>query len=209
LALYYNSLLKNPAPLAIIPCQNWARDQRFPETGLPWVAPSPNMPTPETAWVYPGQVLWEGTNVSEGRGTTRPFSLVGAPFINPELLAQELRLKKLPGVFFRETFFQPTFHKWAGQTCGGVELHPQDRSFSPYLSSLTILEIILKHWPESFRLKDPPYEYEFERRPIDLILGRRSVYDNLALGQKAQDVWDTMSLDQIKWRRERREFLLY
>jgi uncharacterized protein YbbC (DUF1343 family) len=209
LALYFNSLQKSPAPLAVVPCQNWGRGQYFPETGLPWVAPSPNMPTPETAWVYPGQVLWEGTNVSEGRGTARPFSLVGAPFVDPELLARELRHKKLPGAAFREARFQPTFHKWAGQVCGGVEVHPQDKSFLPYLSSLTILEIILRHWPGDFRLKGPPYEYELERRPIDLILGRRAVYDGLASGQSARDAWEAMSPDQAKWRRERREFLLY
>ncbi|MDR1872353.1 MAG: DUF1343 domain-containing protein [Deltaproteobacteria bacterium] len=209
MALYINSLLDNPADLTIIPCQNYRRSMYFNDTNLPWVLPSPNMPTFDTAWVYPGQVLWEGTNVSEGRGTTRPFNLMGAPFIDPDLLVAELEIKKLPGVIFRPTYFQPTFHKWAGEVCGGIDLHPLDLSFLPFLTSLTILEIVLKLWPTQFRLKEPPYEYEYDRRPIDLILGRKSLYDRLAKGETAKEVWESMAEDQVKWRKIRREFLLY
>ncbi|MDR1395763.1 MAG: DUF1343 domain-containing protein, partial [Deltaproteobacteria bacterium] len=187
MALFINSLIENPAQLTVIPCRNWTREQYFRETGLTWVMPSPNMPMPETAWVYPGQVLWEGTNISEGRGTTRPFQLMGAPFIEPEKLVRELKTKKLPGVIFREVWFQPTFHKWEGRYCGGLEIHPQDKSFQPFLTSLTILEIILKFWPEDFSLKEPPYEYEFIRRPLDLILGRQSLFDDLAKGVPARE----------------------
>ncbi|MDR0548979.1 MAG: DUF1343 domain-containing protein [Deltaproteobacteria bacterium] len=209
LAIYINSRLKNPATLTVIPCRDWTRDQYFHDSKLPWVMPSPNMPTPETAWVYPGQVLWEGANISEGRGTTRPFNLMGAPFIDPRLLTRELSQKTLPGVIFREAWFQPTFHKWEGVFCGGIDIHPIDRSFLPYLTSLTILEIILKLWPENFRLKEPPYEYEFSKRPIDLILGRRKIFDDLANGRTARDIWDTFASEQAKWRKERQAFLLY
>ncbi|MDR1607489.1 MAG: DUF1343 domain-containing protein [Deltaproteobacteria bacterium] len=209
LALFINSQLKTPAPLTVIACQNWRRSQYFPETGLPWVMPSPNLPTFESAWVYPGQVLWEGTNVSEARGTTRPFNLVGAPYIDSKVLFKELIQKNLPGLVFREAFFQPTFHKWAGELCRGLDLHPQDPAFLPYLSSLTILEIILKYWPESFRLKDPPYEYEFVRRPIDLILGHKSVFNDLVAGRPARDIWADEAPSLASWLKTREEFLLY
>ena len=193
LARFINDRLTVPAPLTIFEAANWRRGQYFPETGLPWVFPSPNLPTPDCAWVYPGQVIWEGTNVSEGRGTTRPFNLVGAPFIDSAALLERLKRLELPGVVFRPAHFQPTFHKWAGEICQGLELFPVDKSFQPYLTSLSILEIILDLWPDHFRLKEPPYEYEFTRRPLDLILGDSSVFDRLAAGESAQAVardWD-------------------
>ena len=188
LARFINDRLPAPAPLTVFKAQNWRRDQYFPATGLPWVYPSPNLPSPDCAWVYPGQVLWEGTNVSEGRGTTRPFNLVGAPFIDAEALLARLRPLDPPGVIFRPAHFQPTFHKWAGEVCQGLELFPVDPGFRPYLTSLMILEAILDLWPEHFRLKEPPYEYEFVRRPLDLILGDRTIFDRLAGGETAEAV---------------------
>ncbi len=198
LARFINTSLEKPAPLKVIPLENWRRDQYFPQTGLPWVFPSPNLPSPDCAWVYPGQVLWEGTNISEGRGTTRPFNLMGAPFLDSEILIRELKRLDLPGVRFRPAHFQPTFHKWAGEECRGLELFPVDVSFRPYLTSLSILEIILKFWPERFRLKEPPYEYEYTRRPLDLILGRSDLFDRLIGGHGAADLersWQTELAD--------------
>lgn len=202
LARFINARLERSAELTVIPVENWRRSMYFPETGLPWVYPSPNLPTPDCAWVYPGQVLWEGTNLSEGRGTTRPFNLVGAPFIDPLALLDRLRPLDLPGIIFRPAHFQPTFHKWAGQMCRGLELFPVDHSFKPYLTSLAILAAVLELWPDDFKLKEPPYEYEFTRRPIDLILGQNDLFDHLATG------WGLTELEELEssWRPDLAEY---
>lgn len=209
LALFINSRLEKPAPLKVIQMDNWRRDMYFPQCGLPWVYPSPNLPSPECAWVYPGQVLWEGTNISEGRGTTRPFNLVGAPFIDSEALLGRLRKLDLPGVQFRAAHFQPTFHKWAGEICRGLEIFPAEVSFKPYLTSLSILQIILELWPKEFELKKPPYEYEFQRSPLDLILGRRSLFARLCAGQSAHQLEQSWQGELRAFEGLRRSFLLY
>ena len=158
--------------LSILPMKNWERAMWFDETDLPWVMPSPNMPTLDTATVYPGMCLLEATNISEGRGTTRPFEIFGAPFIDAETLCRELNNAKLPGVFFRETYFQPTFQKFAGQLCGGGQLHVLDRDiFRPFQTGIEIIRCIRKLYPGSFAWKQPPYEYEYEKLPIQILLG--------------------------------------
>jgi len=152
--------------------KNWERAMWFDQTGLPWVMPSPNMPTLETATVYPGMCLLEATNISEGRGTTRPFEIFGAPFIDAETLCRELNSLKLPGVFFRENYFQPTFQKFAGQLCGGAQLHVLDRdAFRSFQTGVEIIRSIRKLYPNSFEWKQPPYEYEREKLPIQILLG--------------------------------------
>ena len=158
--------------LSILPMKNWERAMWFDQTGLPWVMPSPNMPTLDTATVYPGMCLLEGTNISEGRGTTRPFEIFGAPFIDADLLCRELNNLKLPGVFFRENFFQPTFHKFSGELCGGAQLYVIDReTFQPFLTGVEIIKSIRKIYPEQFQWKQPPYEYEWKRLPIEILIG--------------------------------------
>ncbi len=158
--------------LSVLPMRNWARAMWFDETGLPWVMPSPNMPALDTATVYPGMCLLEGTNISEGRGTTRPFEIFGAPFIETERLCRELNDLKLPGVFFREDYFQPTFHKFAGKLCGGAQLHILDREkFQPFLTGVEIIKCIHKNYPEQFQWKQPPYEYEWKNLPIEVLIG--------------------------------------
>jgi len=209
LALFINARLDPPAPLRVIEVQGWRREDYFPATGLPWVYPSPNLPGPDCAWVYPGQVLWEATNISEARGSTRPFNLLGAPFIDSEALLSRLKKMQLSGVIFRKAHFQPTFHKWAGEICRGLELFPIDRSFKPYLGSLCLLSLILELWPEEFQLKEPPYEYEYSRRPIDLILGRRSLFDRLASGESPFDLEDSWRDELEAFLREREKYLLY
>jgi uncharacterized protein YbbC (DUF1343 family) len=162
--------------LSILPMRNWKRAMWFDETGLPWVMPSPNMPTLETATVYPGMCLLEGTNISEGRGTTRPFEIFGAPFIEAEQLCRELNNSKLPGVFFREAYFQPAFHKFAGQLCGGAQLHVVDRnSFLPFATGVEIIKRIRKLCGDQFQWKQPPYEYEWKRMPIEILIGGRII----------------------------------
>ena len=158
--------------LSILPMKNWDRAMWFDQTGLPWVMPSPNMPTLDTATVYPGMCLLEGTNISEGRGTTRPFEMFGAPFIDAANLSRELNELRLPGVYFRENYFQPTFHKFVGQPCRGAQLHVIDRnSFRPFETGIQIIRYLRKIYGESFEWKKPPYEYEFEKLPIEILLG--------------------------------------
>jgi uncharacterized protein YbbC (DUF1343 family) len=160
--------------LSVLPMKNWQRAMWFDQTGLPWVMPSPNMPTLETATVYPGMCLFEGTNISEGRGTTRPFEIFGAPFIDAEKLCTELNALKLPGVFFRENYFQPTFQKFAGQLCAGAQIHVIDRErFQPFKTGIEIIRAIRSLYPDQFEWKQPPYEYEREKLPIEILLGGR------------------------------------
>lgn len=158
--------------LTVLPMENWDPEAWFEDTGLPWVLPSPNMPTVDTAAVYPGMCLFEATNVSEGRGTTRPFELFGAPFIDAADLGAKLNRSGLPGVFFREAYFQPTFHKFQGRLCGGAQIHVLDRrSFLPWATALEIIRILGRDYPGAFRWKPPPYEYEFKHLPIEVLTG--------------------------------------
>jgi uncharacterized protein YbbC (DUF1343 family) len=158
--------------LAVLPMKHWERTMWFDQTGLPWVMPSPNIPTLETATVYPGMCLLEGTNISEGRGTTRPFEIFGAPFFDAEKLCTKLNALKLPGVFFRENYFQPTFQKFAGELCGGAQIHVTDRErFQSFRVGVEIIKHIRNTYPEHFQWKQPPYEYEWKRLPIEVLIG--------------------------------------
>lgn len=140
--------LEHKAQLKVIRVRGWKRGMYFDQTGRMWVAPSPNMPTLETALVYPGTCVFEGTNLSEGRGTTKPFETIGAPFIRPRALVAALQEKALPGVIFRPTFFTPTFSKWQGQLCGGVQLHVTDRErFQPVHTALVLLKTAIDLYP--------------------------------------------------------------
>jgi len=172
LALLINREFSIGAELMVVRMQGWRREMFFRDTGFPWVAPSPNMPTAETALVYPGQVIWEGTNVSEGRGTTQPFEFVGAPYWRHEAIEPLLTKTELPGCFFRPIVFQPTSGKWAGEACRGFQIHVTDPAcYRPYRTSLALLQAIMLVYADDFRYKEPPYEYEYERLPLDLILG--------------------------------------
>lgn len=172
--VYYPSL-----DLSIIKMKGWRRELWFDQTNLSWVMPSPNMPTLDTATVYPGQCLLEGTNLSEGRGTTRPFEIFGAPFIDPDRLVSRLKDYRLKGVVFRPLYFIPTFQKHAGLLCGGAQIHVIDRkAFRPFKTSVAILKAVRELYPEERLWRDPPYEYEYEKLPIDILAGS----DNLRLG---------------------------
>ena len=170
--------------LEVAPLSGYDPQDGFGATGLPWVMPSPNMPMVETALVYPGQVILEGTALSEGRGTTRPFELWGAPYLDPYRLLRRLKEYELSGVAFRPVFFEPTFHKFAGQTCGGLFIHVTDpAAFRPYLTTLALIQAVSAIWPREWAWKEPPYEYEYERRPVDLILGRTGLADRVVQGE--------------------------
>ena len=208
LARYYRVTQQIDCDLEVIPLQGWRRRDYFDATGLPWVLPSPNLPTLEGAIVYPGQVLLEGTNLSEGRGTTRPFELFGAPFLEPRQI--KAILPEIPGVILREAHFEPTFHKWAGELCQGFQLHVTDRaSFKPYYTTLALLAAIRELYPEQFAWRQPPYEYENERLPIDLLTGDAAIRLGLEQGRSAAELEASWQEDLNRFLEVRREFLLY
>ncbi len=158
--------------LTVLPMKNWERAMWFDDTKLPWVMPSPNMPTLATATVYPGMCLLEGTNISEGRGTTRPFEFFGAPWIDAETFIAQLNRAGLPGVYFREAYFQPTFQKFAGELCAGAQVHVINREqFRAWETAVEIIRRLRRRYPNEFRWKQPPYEYVYDRLPIEVLLG--------------------------------------
>ncbi len=162
--------------LTVLPCRGWRRGMWWEETGLPWVAPSPNMPAVETALLYPGLCLVEATVLSEGRGTTRPFHLVGAPGIDPFELAAAMRRLELPGVGFRPARFRPAFGKHAGRVCGGVEVHVLDReAVRPVELGVLLLATIHERFPEAFGWREQPYEFVSDVPAIDLLTGSSAV----------------------------------
>jgi uncharacterized protein YbbC (DUF1343 family) len=169
--------------LTVIPMRGWRRSMLFPETGLPWILPSLNMPTFDTALVYPGQVLLEGTNLSEGRGTTRPFELFGAPFLDLRAIRRRFERRRLPGVVLRDHLFEPTFHKWAGEVCRGFQLQVTDpRAYRPYMTTLALLQDIIALHRDRFDWKQPPYEYVTDRLPIDVLTGDPAIREALESG---------------------------
>jgi uncharacterized protein YbbC (DUF1343 family) len=175
------------ADLTVVPMAGWRRDMYFSDTGLPWLFPSPNMPTPVTALVYPGQVIWEGTNISEGRGTALPFEVFGAPFIDHDKLLA--RVGEQVGCILRPLMFEPTSNKWAGQQCVGFQIHVTDKkTFRSYCTSLSLLQAIMQLYPDDFQYKPPPYEYEHERLPMDLILGDAAVRSGLEQGTSVTEL---------------------
>ncbi|HOX29046.1 MAG TPA: DUF1343 domain-containing protein [bacterium] len=210
LARLFNYAFEINCELEVVPMEGWSREMSFEETELPWVFPSPNMPTPDTALVYPGSVLFEGTNISEARGTTRPFELIGAPWVNPHTLVKKLEAYDLPGVHFRECWFMPTFHKWSGVMCGGVQIHVTDRRrFPSYAAGVCLLAEIRAQATDSFEWKQPPYEYEYEKLPIDLICGTDFVRLEIEKGTNPLDIVSTSFSDLEKFSSLRGEYLLY
>ncbi len=210
LALFINNEFSLGAELEVVPMQGWRRSMYFRDTGLPWVFPSPNMPTPETAIVYPGQVIWEGTNVSEGRGTTLPFELVGAPFFEHEPILKILKKNPLPGCYFRSLVFEPTSGKWAEKACQGFQIHvTEEKEFLPYRTSLALLQAVMSLYPDKFLYKDPPYEYEYERLPMDLILGSTKVRKQLESGVSILAIEQQWQNDLEEFNRKRKKYFLY
>jgi uncharacterized protein YbbC (DUF1343 family) len=194
MALLVNARLRERAgwprcDLTVVPMEGWRRRMRFPDTGLPWVLPSPNMPTPDTAAVYPGQVLLEGTNLSEGRGTTRPFEVWGAPYLDPIALRARFEKRRLPGCVLREHDFQPTFHKWRGEVCRGFQIHVTDAArYQPYLTTLALLQDVVSLHGDRFAWKQPPYEYVTDRLPIDVLTGDPRVREAIDAGEGLREL---------------------
>ncbi|OQY52618.1 MAG: hypothetical protein B6230_02315 [Desulfobacteraceae bacterium 4572_89] len=170
---FFNQEFHLGCDLKIIPMNGWKRNMYWQDTGLVWIPPSPNLPTPMSCMVYPGQVIFEGTNISEGRGTTLPFEQFGAPFLDTGAILQKAG-PKIQGACLRPVNFEPTSGKWQNQVCRGFHIHVTSRQdFKPYWTSLLLMQLIIKLHPREFKFKSPPYEYEYERMPIDLILGSR------------------------------------
>jgi uncharacterized protein YbbC (DUF1343 family) len=210
LARLFNTEFGIHCDLTVIEMEEWRRDSWFDQTGLPWIHPSPNLPTLDSAIVYPGSVLIEGTCLSEGRGTTRPFELIGAPFIHSRSYAENLNSLNLPGVYFRPAYFQPTFQKWAGQMCGGVQIHVKDREIcEPFLTGLAIISAAHQLYPESFKWRDPPYEYEHERLPIEILCGGRKLPDMIRSKTPLDQIRRSWQDDIAGFSRLRKSYLLY
>lgn len=210
LALFCNRELSIGADLEVVRMDGWRRRMLFPDTGLPWVFPSPNMPSFHAALVYPGQVLWEGTNVSEGRGTTLPFELFGAPFLDHRAVLDALKEIDLPGCILRPLRFEPTSGKWMGQACSGFQIHVTDPlAFRPYRTSLALLQALHSLYPERFAYKTPPYEYEFERLPMDLIIGDRTVREAVENGVAVAALEQEWQGELNTYRQRCRTVLLY
>ncbi len=201
LSLYFKDRFYPNLDLTVIPLSGWRRNMWFDQTSLPWVMPSPNMPTFETAIVYPGMCLFEGTIISEGRGTTRPFEIFGAPFIEPDKLIKKLKDFKLKGVFFRPLYFTPTFNKFAGELCGGAQLHIINReTFKPVLTAVAILLSIKELYSGVNLWRNPPYEYEFEKLPFDILAGSEKLRIHIESGKPLKEI-------ETEWQKKLRNFL--
>jgi uncharacterized protein YbbC (DUF1343 family) len=201
------------AKLTVVPMTGWRRGDDFDATGLPWVLPSPNMPTLDTAFVYPGMCLIEGTELSEGRGTTRPFELVGAPFVSyadARALAESLRREDLPGVRFRPVVFTPMFQKFGGRRCGGVQLHVVSRgSFRPYLTGVAVIRAFRHMFPRDFRWRTRVYEFVSDKPAIDLLTGGPEVREGIDAGASLDALAATWRPAEDDFRAKRARWLLY
>jgi len=210
LALMFNREFGIGCELEVVRMEGWRRTMWYEETRLPWVMPSPNIPTVDTAAVFPGGVMIEGTNVSEGRGTTRPFEIIGAPFIGPSELIDQLRTNHLPGVVFRPLHFQPTFHKFAGELCGGLQIHVTERqSFKPVITCVAIISAIRRLYPDYFEWKQPPYEYVYDKLPFDVIGGGSKLREQIEAGIAVPEIEKSWRTGLNEFAERRREYLMY
>jgi uncharacterized protein YbbC (DUF1343 family) len=210
IALLFNNHFDIGCELTVVPMAGWNRHMVFENTGLPWIPPSPNLPTPTSALVYPGQVLWEGTNVSEGRGTTQPFELFGAPFLDVVRLQASVLNQRLSGVHLRPLAFEPTSHKWTAKLCHGFQIHIVDlQRYKPYRTTLALLQSVVSLHPQAFQWKPPPYEYEYEKRPFDLITGDPAVRKAVEDMEPLEDLEETWQGELKAFQELRMGYFLY
>lgn len=196
--------------LHVVPMTGWTRGMWFDQTGLHWVMPSPNMPTLDTAVVYPGQCILEGTNVSEARGTTRPFELFGAPWIDARQLCEALDAFRLPGVLFRQVSFRPKFQKHADTTCAGAQMHVTDReAFRSVSATFALLSVLLEHYPEEFGWRAEAYEFVEDQLAIDLLLGDPVLRKGLEDGDDPLELASIRSSRRAEFDDRRESCLLY
>ena len=198
------------AAVDVVPMDGWRRSMYFDGTGLPWVLPSPNIPTLDTAVVYPGAVLFEGAVVSEGRGTNRPFEFIGAPWIDGERFAAALNARGIPGAHFRAAFFEPTYHKHAQTLCGGCQIHVTDRAaFPPMRAAIEMLDACKREAPSTRLWRDPPYEYEHVKPPIDILYGSDRLRRAIDAGDSPASIVQDWDRDEDAFRTLREKYLLY
>jgi uncharacterized protein YbbC (DUF1343 family) len=198
------------ADVEVIKMRGWKRTAYGDELGLHWAVPSPNMPGFSTALVYPGMCLLEATNVSEGRGTTKPFEIFGAPWIEPYRLAQALQKSSLRGCAFRPTFFIPAFHKFQGRLCGGIQIYVTDRrQYAPVSAGLEITRTIRRLFPEHFCWRPPPYEYEKHRMPFDILIGNAWVRKAIEKNMPIHDIQEQWQSELDRFKVLRKKYLLY
>jgi uncharacterized protein YbbC (DUF1343 family) len=210
LMIFYNEVYSIGCRLDVVSMEGWNRNRYFDATGLPWVIPSPNMPLVETAVVYPGQVILEGSNISEGRGTTRPFEIFGAPYFEPERLLENIETDALTGAILHQTDYRPTFNKWADQVCRGFQIHVVDREvFRPYRFTLALVGAVLKLYRHDFCWSGPPYEYVYDKLPVDVILGDARVRTDLESGRSVFDMEQEWLPGVNEFIKLRSRFLLY
>ena len=200
----------DPAGLSVVTCEGWDPNAMFDATGLAWVMPSPNMPTLDTATVYPGQCLLEGTNLSEGRGTTRPFELFGAPYLDGRALAAALDPADLAGLAVRPVVFEPTFHKHAGRACGGLQLHVRcRRAVRSLRTTVAILQAVRRLAGEAFALRTEPYEFVSDRPALDLLAGGPFLRQALDDGTAVEALLEREERNRRSFAERRRPFLRY
>ncbi len=210
IALLFNDRYRIGCDLKVIPMKGWNRAMYYQDTGLAWVPPSPNLPTPVSAMVYPGQVLLEGTNISEGRGTSQPFELFGAPYLDSDKPPVALPMDTFGGIILRPTVFEPMANKWQGHPCHGFQVHIIDRSrYTPYLTTLKLLQAVIENHADGFKWKPPPYEYEFEKQPFDLITGSREIRQCLETAENLDQVAFTWQNDLEKFNKIKQSYHLY
>jgi uncharacterized protein YbbC (DUF1343 family) len=210
LAKLFNTEFNINCELEVVTMDRWAREDFYDETDAPWVMPSPNMPTVDTSVVFPATVYFEGTQISEGRGTTRPFEIIGAPFMDSNEFAKALDSLELSGVIFRPTEFLPTFQKHAGKGCGGVFLHITDRqTFEPVLTGFALIKTAFDLYPNEFQWKNPPYEYVFDRNPFDVIAGTTKIREMLEQKANWNDFKEFCQKGVSEFISMREKYLLY
>lgn len=210
LATLFNEAFDLGARLEVSELSGWRRAMYFDDTKVPWVMPSPNVPTLDTALAYPGTVLFEGTMVSEGRGTTRPFELIGAPWIDAELFAASLEALGLPGVKVRPAWFEPTFQKHADLMCGGCQVHVTDRrAFQPVRTAVALLGACRRADPGRFEWRKPPYEYEHHKMPIDILSGSDTLRRQIDADTSLDAIAGSWQPGLASFAELRQEFLRY
>lgn len=213
MAQFFNNSLSQPADLKILKLRNWQRKTNFPETNREWTLPSPNMPNYRACRLYPGICLFEGTSLSEGRGTTRPFELIGAPFMDWNQIEREY-LKKCksldlkPVQFLRQGFI-PTFHKFSGEVCRGALQIPPERGFQSLRHAVSLLWVLRKLYPDQWSWKQPPYEYEYEKLPIDILAGGPELRDCVDSQGSLKKLFNRWKDDEKSFKKLRKPFLLY
>ncbi|CAN5370059.1 DUF1343 domain-containing protein [soil metagenome] len=210
LARMFNEHFGIGCDLEVVEMDGWAREIWGDETGLPWILPSPNIPTVDTAVVFPATVHIEGTELSEGRGTTKPFEINGAPFIDPYDWVAELNKFGFEGVAFRHVFFKPTFQKWAGQVCGGVQIHVTDReAFKPVIVGIAMMKTVYDMYTDKFQWKQSAYEYVFDKNPIDVVCGTDKIRKQIESGVSVNEIEASWTEGLADFRALRNDFLLY